>query len=51
MDSRGFWSLFAETGEPLYWLLSRAQERQPRREERPAPEKRVPPEEAPRPKL
>ena len=37
MEPSGFWSLFAETGEPLYWLLSRAQERLP--EERPGSKK------------
>ena len=37
MESGKFWSLFAETGEPLYWLLCRAQERLP--EERPGSNK------------
>ena len=27
MDERDFWTLFAETGEPMCWLLSRAEAR------------------------
>lgn len=27
MGDGNFWDLFAETGEPLYWLLSRAEAR------------------------
>ena len=33
-----FWTLFCETGEPVYWLLSRAGEPQGKKP-KPAPEK------------
>lgn len=51
MEPSGFWSLFAETGEPMGWLLCRAEERAVRPAEDAAPEKPAPPEAAARPKL
>ena len=33
-----FWTLFCETGEPVYWLLSRASAQQGKKP-KPAPEK------------
>ena len=51
MDKAEFWELFAETGEPLYWLLSRAQERAPDPEKPEKPGRSAPPEQNPQPKL
>ncbi len=51
MEPSGFWSLFAETGEPMGWLLCRAEERAARSAQDTAPEKPAPPESATPPKL
>ena len=38
VQNGSFWTLFCETGEPVYWLLSRESEQQGKKT-KPAPEK------------
>ncbi len=44
MEPGEFWSLFAETGEPMCWLLCRAGERASRPARDGGPEAPAPPE-------